>query len=353
MFWIIFRITIYISIFALIWFGGQFYVSQELSNGLREVSPHALFVDQKILKNEVDAKQQNGSITYPFSTIESALQVAQEKNIKTIFINSGTYHETLIIPENIILFGKGDVIITAPQKGSYDIIKPKNNTSIINLTLDGGDNGVSIEEKTNVRLYNVTIKNAKDFGIEMDIEDERRNSQNKLIPTYNILYKTKEELAQIPLVRISNSIITQNGSQGLYLSDGRVEIENTKVIKNGEEGIDLHPHMYATINNVLSQNNGEGGLESEIYDNIVTITNSTFDGNIKSGVAFITHIGTGQIILKNNIITNNQKYGMRCALHKKRPEKPKPFFQTTIQRENNLFENNALGDISYQFCYTF
>ncbi|MEA3322914.1 MAG: hypothetical protein U9Q12_01720, partial [Patescibacteria group bacterium] len=66
MFWLIFRTTLYLALFALIWYGGQFFVSSELNKGLHETSPYAIFVDQEILKDDVKAKQQDGSITYPF-----------------------------------------------------------------------------------------------------------------------------------------------------------------------------------------------------------------------------------------------------------------------------------------------
>lgn len=375
MIWTIVRICIYILVVAGTWLGTQFYIANDLWLTLQTSPTNAIYVDQNVTNSAYYTDVQNtfftktqkiflqklsymphtstGTSIFPFATISDALTAKQEKNISTIIVASGTYNETLILPENTILFGNDTVTITAKRIGNHDIITPKNNTALINLTLSGGDNCISIPEKTNVRIFNVTVENAKDFGIEMDMDDEKRDEWDNLVATYNILYKSPEEIDQIPLVRISNSKITKNGLQGLYLADGRVEIENTIVSENGEEGIDLHPHLHTTIKNVISQNNGEGGLESEIYDNIATITDSTFDSNVSSGLAFITHIGTGKIILKNNTITNNQKYGIRCTLHKKRPTKPKPFFQTTIERTDNFFEGNILSDISYRECFTF
>ena len=353
MFWLIFRTTIYILLFGTIWFGGRFYITSDLNDNLHKLTPNTLFVNQSILKDSELSQQQNGSFTYPFATINQAISFAKTNHPMTIIVNPGIYHETIVLPDETTLFGINDVIITTKREENKTIVIPKNNTSLINIILDGGNHGISIPKKTNIRLYNVTIKNAKKYALEMDKDDEKRDSHNNLTPTYDILYKTKDEISKIPLVRISKSLITQNNIQGLYLADGRVEIENTLVTHNGEEGIDLHPHLYATINNVVSKYNGESGLESEIYDNIVTITNSTFDNNLKSGVAFITHIGTGKIILTNNTITQNKKYGMRCALHKKRPTSPRPFFQTTIKRKNNIFDENIPAAISPEACYTF
>jgi hypothetical protein len=100
--------------------------------------------------------------------------------------------------------------------------------------------------------------------------------------------------------------------------------------------------------------NGESGLETEIYDNIVTIKDSVFTNNVKSGLAFLTSLGTGKITLINVKSVNNAQFGMRCAVHKNRPAYPRPFFQTVIDWEdsNNIFENNLRRNIAKE-CYTF
>lgn len=350
MFWLIFRIITYISLFGLIWYGGQFYVSQELSKNLHETSPYVIFVDQKILTDESKANQQSGSTTYPFSTIETALLTAQEKNITTIIISPGIYNEFLTLPNNIIVYGSGDVTISQETAPLINTLTTGDNTKLINLSVSGGKNTILIPHNTSTTLLDTTVSNANNFGIKMEKKQQPPNDKESV--TYEIFDKSDDEIAQMPLVRFSNVTITKNDNQGMYLRDGRVEIINSKIIENGEEGIDLHPHMHVTISNTDASNNGESGLETEIYDNTVTIENSTFNHNVKNGIALITSMGIGDITLIKNTITDNQRFGIRCAVHKNRPKKPRPFFQSVITREENTIENNAEGNIASE-CYTF
>jgi len=347
MFWLILRTTLYLALFGFIWYGGQFYISSELNKGLHKMTPNTIFVDQNILNDEMNAKQQNGSFIYPFATITQGIDFAKENNISTIIINSGTYNEHLQLIENLTLYGNGDVTIKQPRENSPRTITTQNNTKLINLNIVGGRHSIFIPHGTSFKLLNSTVSGADDFGIKMKEKNRDLEIPESVAnPIYEIRGKTKEELESLPLVRISNSKITKTGSQGLYLRDGHVEIINSQIIETGEEGIDLHPHMYVKIKNTTSTGNGESGLESEIHDNIVIIEDSTFEKNIKSGVAFITSFGSGDINLKNNTITENQQFGMRCAIHKNRPTKPKPFFQSMITKENNIIENNVRANIA-------
>ncbi len=353
MFWLIFRIIIYISLFGAIWYSGQFYVSQELSKGLHETSSHVIFVDQKILGNELAMKQQNGSLTYPFATISSAISSATERNVSTIFISSGTYKEMLTLPENITLYGNINEVTILNESSKLFALTTNENTKLINLTISGGNNTVIIPWNTNATFINTTISNAHDFGVLMQKKERTKTLPGeKAAVTYEIFDKSDIEIASMPLVRFSDVTVTKNDNQGMYLRDGRVEIVNSEIIENGEEGIDLHPHMHAIISNTNASNNGESGLETEIYDNIVIIKDSIFNNNIKNGVAFLTSMGIGDITLTENTILNNQKFGVRCAVHKNRPKKPRPFFQSTITRENNLIENNTEANVS-EPCFTF
>ncbi|XLQ20059.1 MAG: right-handed parallel beta-helix repeat-containing protein [Candidatus Moraniibacteriota bacterium] len=354
MFWLIFRTTIYLSLFALIWYGGQFYISSELNKDLHKMTPDTIFVNKKILENQDYAIEQDGSYTYPFATITQALEVIQKDDTITIIISDGSYDEELILPENTTLYGDGAVTISQGiDVPSIRTITTANNTKLINLTVTGGNHTIYIPHNTSLTLLNSTISGADDFGIKMDKKERApdfKESTTNLV--YEFFNKTKEEIEAMPLVRISNSTITKNDNQGLYLQNGRVEILNSQVIENGEEGIDLHPHMHTTIKNTNASNNGESGLESEIYDNIIIIENSTFNNNIKNGLGFITSHGLGNITVSNNTINDNQKFGIRCAVHKSKPKQPRPFFSSMITNINNTLENNIKANID-STCITF
>ncbi|MEN8252034.1 MAG: right-handed parallel beta-helix repeat-containing protein [Patescibacteria group bacterium] len=356
MFWLIFRSIIYILIFASIWYGGQFYIAQELSKGLQKTSPNTVFVDGQVTKNNLaSANIQNGSFTYPFETIVQAIESAQKNGQRDIIIKSGTYEEILVLPEDITLFGEGEVIIKQNPESLINTITTNNNVNLLNITVSGGKVAVLVPYNTSAKFVNTTFSDASDFGVKMENKERPRaqkDEDGKEIAVYELFDKTDEELENLPLVRFNNVIITKNRDQGMYLRDGHVEIIDSHIIENGEEGIDLHPHMYVKITNTESSNNGESGLETEIYDNIVIIENSTFDNNIKNGIALITSNGVGDITVSNSTITNNKRFGIRCAVHKNKPKKPRPFFQSVITKSNNNISNNEEGDISER-CLTF
>jgi hypothetical protein len=353
--WLIFRLFIYTSILITIWYGSSFYIGKELIIELQKPSSEAIFVDQNITKNTFLYQNQTGSISFPFAKIEDALSDSINRNVHTIIIAPDVYEETLELPKNTILFAVSDEVTIIRKEINSHTIKTSDNTKIININISGANNTVLIPHNTSTTFINTTISQANDFGVKMERKQRKiQKVGEKIIPEYEIIEKTDEEIQQIPLVRFSNVIIKQNDNQGMYLQDGKVEIVNSQIISNGEEGIDLHPHMFVTISNTKSYLNGESGLESEIYDNIVIIENSTFTDNIKSGLAFLTSVGIGDITIKNTTCSTNLKYGMRCAVHKNRPESPKPFFQSVIhwKNNNNTFENNFVKNISND-CYLF
>ncbi|MFA5986630.1 MAG: right-handed parallel beta-helix repeat-containing protein [Parcubacteria group bacterium] len=377
MYWISVRIFIYIIICAGMWYGGQFYSAREMLNTLKAPPSGAIFVDQSIATGTHPATayfdrydalthkllslahladfsdKHTGTITFPFTTITDALTNARENNIRTVIVAPGTYTESIVIPENTTLYGQNDVIVTYDRLFEKNIIHTNDHATLINMTISGGMNGVSVPYNTYTTLLNVTISDAEDFGVVMGQKDRPTNAELAKQPVvYEILNLSEEEISQIPLLKIKNCTIKKSDKQGLYLFDGRVLIENSRITENGEEGIDLHPHMKVTIINTESSSNLEGGIETEIYDNIITIDNSVFKDNFKSGVAFITSSGIGDITITNSQITNNQAYGMRCAIHLKKPPRPRPFFQNMITEKNNVYEGNILSKHAPE-CFTF
>lgn len=347
--WYIVRAIAYILICISIWFGGQYFITQELQASLQKISPYAIYVDQ----NAHSTTSHTGSLTYPFLTITEALAAAEIYNIPTVIVNPGTYRENFTIPDNTLLFGYATVTIAQDPSSLQNTIQTGHNSTLLNLVVSGGLNAIMIPHNTAASLINVTASDAGDYGILMGKSQRPPipDDPNAVIP-YEYLYLTGDTIEKLPHVYFHNVTITRNSNQGMYLRDGRVTIADSHIFENGEEGIDLHPHMIALISNTESSHNGESGLETEIYDNIVTITNSVFDNNVKNGVGFITSYGTGEMLIKNSIITNNLSYGIRCARHKNSPDEPRPFFRSVITTKDSEIKNNAGGDVSDP-CFLF
>lgn len=350
MVWFIIRQLLLLVILSGVWLWALDFMRAEYRETLKKPMPHISYVDAYSAMTE-----QTGAPLYPFHSIATALEHAATNDINLIIINRGIYHEQLILPENITLFGNGTVKIVRDTKAPGPTVTLANNTTLFNLHLEGGRDTLSIPAEISTSVIHSTISHADRYGVHMK-KKERQEVEPQLddapaLPFYEILERTEEEIAALPLVTFRQIIVMQNDNQGMYLRDGRILLTDSKIINNGEEGIDLHPHMHATIRNTIAQFNGESGLETEIYDNTVLLEGNTFDHNVKNGIGLITSLGIGDIMIINNTITNNKKFGIRCAIHKNKPKKPRPFFRSLVLRENNVIENNAYQVA--QECYTF
>ena len=375
MLWTIIRTIIYILIAASTWLGVQFYIAKDLKDAMYTPPEKYLFVDQAVaqgsykeeLYDERFSQTQkallrkfspieqiyNGTPLFPFTTIQDALDKMDESNIRMVKISNGIYEEILTLPENTALIGSGDTVIHSDPLLAEKTITVNNNTSLVNLTVSGGKHTIFIPYNISALFDRVIVSGAKDFGVKMESKNRPDTPEGEEEPViYEYYEKTEKELSQMPLLKFTNCTITKSGNQGMYLRDGRVEIHNSQIIENGEEGIDLHPHMHVIITNTESSRNGESGLETEVYDNTVIIKNSIFDQNIKNGIALITSHGLGKIIIEKNTITNNARFGIRCAVHKTKPESPRPFFQYVTTEIDNVFENNMEGNHASD-CYDF
>ncbi|MCK4635607.1 MAG: right-handed parallel beta-helix repeat-containing protein [Candidatus Moranbacteria bacterium] len=341
------RIILYIILGIIAFFPTKNYLEKKYPNDLEKNIAQTIFVDQN-KNNEL----KTGSINYPFQTIQEALNKRNEKSLEknwTIIISNGEYQEVLIIPKNTTLIGEINkekkVNINNPNIEISNTITVSNNTNLINLNINNGHIGIYIPFNTATKIINTNISNCSKYGLKMEATENREYYENEIAKEV-ILNKTKKELEKLPLVRISHSIIQSSRKQGLYLKDGHIEIENSKIINNGEEGIDFHPHMYAKIKNNEIISNGESGVESEIEDNILIIENNKIENNLRSGIALLTAEGIGEITIKNNSIKNNERFGIRCARHKSPPKKVRPFFSSVIKHKDNVIKNNTEGDFS-------
>ena len=377
MYWLIFRIFIYVLLGTSIWYGGQFYSARKTLSLITAPPTAAIFVDQNVPAKSHPATMyfdhydkithkllsishtpdlstiHTGTELFPFQTITEAVTLAEKTEISVIFIAHGTYTESLILPNNISLIGNNDVRITYDPLSFTDVIQTGDHTKLVNLHISGGRNAIMIPYHTSATISNVIASEADDYGVLMGKSDRASLTEaDESNPPYEYLTLLDEDIDSLPHIIFRNITITHNKNQGMYLRDGRVTITDAHIIENGEEGIDLHAHMIAKITKTESLRNGESGLETEIYDNIIHITDSIFDGNVKNGIGFNTSYGIGDMIIERSTITNNMQYGIRCARHTISPDEPRPFFQSMITQDQNIIQKNAGGNISSP-CYLF
>ncbi|MEJ2242075.1 MAG: NosD domain-containing protein [Candidatus Bathyarchaeota archaeon] len=174
-----------------------------------------------------------------FSTIQEAINHAITGD--TIIVNTGTYHEHIVVNKTVSLLGNDR----------------------LNTIIDGSGSGAAVAVTSNsVNLSGFTIKNA---GLSS-------GSFNGLIISSNNN-------------TISNNVITANSYHGLYLIESNYNsITNNEIFLNYWCGIVLKNSDYNTINeNILTQNrkqnNGAGILLLDSSDF------NTITGNIVSNHA--------------------------------------------------------------------
>ena len=350
MLWFIIRQLLLLVILSAAWLYALDFMRTEYRESLKEPIPQIYYVNAY-----TPSEEETGAWLYPFHSISKALEHAHENAVPLIVISEGIYNEKIIVPDNITLFGNGIVKVARDKEASGATVTVGNHTKLFNIQFSGGRDVLTIPLGTTTDISKSTFSQGDRYGIYME-KKERPKPEPTLYdtpkpPTYEIKDLTEAEIANLPLVTFRKIVVKENDNQGLYLRDGRIILTDSLIINNGEEGIDLHPHLHATVKNNIASNNGESGLESEIYDNIVLIENNIFDRNVKNGVAFLTSDGIGAITLLNNTMTNNLRFGMRCAIHKDPPKRPRPFFRTLISRENNIIEEYT--SLIARECYTF
>ncbi len=279
---------------------------------------------------------QNGSPEFPFSEIKPALELAKKNSsFRFIQIDKGVYEikETLSIPHQKNLIGKESPIIKKITENGR-VIFFEGDGIIEGFKIENGRYGIYISSQSKkITIKNCQISKAEFFGIYNEINNVDQKELH---------------------LNISHCHIFENKKQGIYLQNGFFEIKNCLVEKNGEEGIDHHGNYTSLIENTTISQNGEGGIETELDRSFLTIKNSTVTKNQNSGINFQSKSSElSEISIIDNLIENNGKFGIRCAVHGAISSLYfKKMFNPKDTMKNNIFKNNGTGDID-QNCFIF
>jgi len=211
-------------------------------------------------------------------TIQEAITHANPGD--TIFVDSGTYYEHVVINKSISLIGED------------------RNTTII----DGGEADTVISlTASNVTVKGFTIQKSAqglyNSGLFVDHSSNNNISHNKIKDNYHGIYLLSSNDNVI-----SNNDVTSNNYHGIYLdySTGNVVSYNNASL-NSNDGISLH----SSDDNIVSYNNASLNSNDGIYlyssnDNIVSQSEVTL--NSYHGVSL--HSSSGNIISRNNALSN-------------------------------------------------
>jgi len=310
-----------------------------------------------------------------YSAIQTALDSANSGD--TVRVASGTYEENIYWPETygLKLIGEdsSNTIIDGGEQGSVihmypDSIQIDTNTIIKNFTIQNGGNidkggglyinggGPKLEKmviKDNesenaggiyinngiASLKDIRILSNSDYGIKSDADTV---NLNKVIVSNNNLGGIHCNRGNFEEVEVKGHIgfgiscnggnftklrVVNNGSAGLalevykrYENQGDSYIENSVIKDNGGTGIVLGLRKTAIINDVIVNNNNDGGIAYEdkgITGSRLTIKNSTIFGNraTSTGSSVTRGAGGGIFIINgetkiiNSVIASNSADG--------------------------------------------
>ncbi|MBM3256443.1 MAG: right-handed parallel beta-helix repeat-containing protein [Candidatus Moranbacteria bacterium] len=279
-----------------------------------------IYVDKNSANSEEDGSEAN-----PYHTLASALvkTASNPENNRQIYVKAGNYQEEITLPDNSILTGENkDTVIINRENLEGSTVTAGKNSVIENVTIRGGNYGLTIPAYKKSVIRNCKIEETKRIGIWI-------KHSNKL-PDNG--------------VEIWDSIIANNARKGLYGESRYLYFLNNRFEDNGEEGIDLRSKINGVLSNNIISNNGEGGIETEIRKVVLEISGNTLSQNQSNGITLNnrTNVG-GKVIIKNNTLSGNHKYGIRCAGSKNWTNK---LWKKSVNNSHNSFSGNIKRDIS-------
>jgi len=269
--------------------------------------------------------EEDGSEEKPYHSISSALAKAgsSSENDRQITVKFGNYKERIVLPDNTTLKGsdKEKVIIDQENKEGATVSMGRDST-LENLTVRGGNYGVIVPPYGKNIIRDCLVEKSKRIGIWI-------KRSNKLLKNG---------------VEIWGSTVSNNYRKGLYGESRFIYFINNIFENNGEEGIDLRSKVGGTISGNTISNNGEGGIEAEIRNVSIEISGNTLTQNKSNGVTLNNRNQTGgKIIIKDNVISSNLHYGIRCAGTKTWSKK---LWRKSIKTSKNIFAGNLRKDIA-------
>ncbi|MFZ4556288.1 MAG: DUF1565 domain-containing protein [Pseudanabaena sp.] len=251
----------------------------------------------------------DGSSNNPYSSITAAL--ATKPVAGTIIqLNQGVYSaETgesfpIKLPAGVTLRGEPTVRgINTFIKGSGKFVSPSFTSQNITILADD-----------DVRVEGLTLTNPNDRGTAIWLEKGKR-------------------------VAISNNTFVNSEREGVFLAGSADAIVSENIFKkNGANGLSAVGSSTGEIRNNVFEDTGFGlaiGQKSRVAVNSNNILNNT-DGIVISNSA--------APILRNNIISNNQRNGV--VIVKDGNDHPTPDLGTSGDLGKNIFRNNLGKDLN-------
>jgi len=217
----------------------------------------------------------NGSINYPYQTIQSGINAAS--NGDTVYTFNGTYNQKLTINKEINLIGENKDITIINGGGSGRVIVINADfVTISGFTIQNGgywDPGIDISVSNYITISNNIIENTGGISLFNSIHNtiEENTLSNNNFGVSMVSSSNNE---------ICDNIILNNeyGAYIFFASNNNILFMN--VIAENNYGI----YLYGSLNNTINENNIEdntlSGIEFFGSSYINRISNTTISNNL-------------------------------------------------------------------------
>jgi parallel beta-helix repeat protein len=230
----------------------------------------------------------NIETTFNYDTIQAAIDAPQTLNGHTVFVETGTYYENVIVNKTVLLIGENreNTIIDGRELGNT-----------ISITADD----VVIEGFT-VTNSSSTYPNA---GIYLDNVKNSTITDNKASRNYGhgifVMWGSNNS--------ILDNLVMHNAQPGIRIDgpEARANVTGNTIQYNKQDGIFLYYAYNVHIENNTITNNMENGITPQGGSNQTTMQNNLIADNTLHGI-FVAHSSNNTI--SENEITANKELGI-------------------------------------------
>lgn len=242
---------------------------------------------KKVYVDKQASSAQDGSSSHPYKTVSQALKNAK-KNTK-VYVSKGTYHENLVVPKGVQIYGEGrDETIIRARTDDDSAVYLNGGASLYNLGIENGRNGVKVADGGRVKIIKCRIRDNNQDGVV--IYSGRLNDDNK--------------------VTISKTEIKDNGKNGVYSEKRNIDIDESDINYNGSDGVSLESGTKAWIAGTNFRKNYGSGLKVKLDGAQIYTKNNLFDDNAHEGVEVNAYGAAGRVDINEGKFNDNANFAI-------------------------------------------
>jgi len=123
-----------------------------------------------------------------------------------------------------------------------------------------------------------------------------------------------------------SGFVVTNGTIGVFSNAAGNVIEKCRIIRNWQTGIIVVRHLPRIEDNIIAFNRASGIQGWDVRSTVASVNHNTIAFNANHGIAVG---GASNVIIENNTIANNERYGLKLSEESQKSEISK----------NNFFKN--------------